>query len=101
MNNHFTNEHPIQCINESETQQLIEPDHTGFESEFNPFENTEVDPEVIRFKWKDSVKLGTTETGSLVKVHKKKISLSGNGKMRCPKCGNEFQSKGALRRNCI
>ena len=36
-----------------------------------------------------------------MKVHKKKISVSQNGTMECPRCGEEFQNKGGLKKHFI
>ena len=117
LKNHFINQHPVQDINESETQGHRGTEQNGFELENNHFEkyfksanhgfneiepeNIMVDSKVSQLMWKDSVKLSRTETGTLVKVHKKKMHISGNGKMGCPRCGKEFPSKEELRGHFI
>ena len=74
------------------------------QTDFTPAENSSVDdikPEVSKFKWEDSVEVALDETGKVVKVHKKKISVSQNGMIECPRCGEEFQNKGELKTHFI
>ena len=60
-----------------------------------------IKPEVSKLKWEDSVEIALSETGNTVKIHKKKICLSQNGTVECPRCGEEFQNKQCLKEHFI
>ena len=62
---------------------------------------TSIKPEVSKLKWEDSVEIALSETGNTVKIHKKKICLSQNGTVECPRCGEEFQNKQCLKEHFI